>query len=380
MKRVFISVGEVSADTYASYIVKDLRDSYTFTGIAGNKMIDAGVNPISNINEISVVGLVEVIHKYKKIKEVFKKATNSLKECDALIAVDYPGFNIKLIQEAKKLNKKVIYFISPQIWAWNYNRIYKIVKNTDLMISILPFEEQYYRQFINENFKFEYVGHPLLDIVKPQTSIEKFVSTLGLPSNRIFVGLLPGSRESEVKVLLPIMLDSAKLINTAIPYTYFLIPITDNVKSLVEDIVKNFDIPLKVISSKDFKNPSYEVMKHSKFSLIASGTATLEASIIGNPFLLMYKVNPLTFYIGKKLVKIKYIGLPNIIAGKQVIEELLQEECNSLQIANKTLEYLSNTYLYEKVKEELKSVKLKLGQEGALHRISKVIHDFLSKV
>lgn len=380
MKKVFLSVGEVSADIYASYIVKNLKDKYIFTGIAGNRMIGAGVHPISKIDDISVVGLVEVISKYGKIKEVFHKAIQKIKECDVVIAVDFPGFNLKLIQQAKKLNKKVIYFISPQIWAWHYSRIYKIVKNTDLMISILPFEEEYYKPFIGENFKFVYVGHPLLDIVKPQTSFEMFLSALNLPSKHMFIGLLPGSRESEVKNLLPIMLKSATLINNAIPSTYFLIPATDNLKDLVKEIVKGFNIPLKVISSENFKNPSYEVMKHSKFSLIASGTATLEASIIGNPFLILYRVNPITFYIGKKIVKIKNIGLPNIIAGTQIIEELLQENCNSIHIANRTLSYLLDEDLYQKTKKELESVKSKLGQEGAIERISEIIQDFIDRL
>lgn len=381
MKKVFISVGEVSGDTYASYIAKTLSDKYIFTGIAGKKMIDAGVKPVATIDNISVVGVVEALYKYRYIKKVFDLAIDTIKESDVVIAVDFPGFNLKLIQQAKKLNKKVIYFISPQIWAWHYSRVYSIIKNTDLMISILPFEEEYYRPFISKNFQFKYLGHPLLDIVKPKLSFQEFFSRIGIPSYRKLIGLLPGSRESEVLSLLPVMLEAARLVNSAVPDTYFLIPATDNTQQLIVSILSEYSpsIPIKVITSKQIDNPSYEVMKHSVFSVIASGTATLEASIIGNPFVLVYKVNPVTFFIGKKLVKVNYLGLPNIIAGRQVVPELLQNDCNPTNIANTVLTYLLNTNLYDITRQELATVKQALGQEGAIDRITKEIDSFISR-
>lgn len=378
MRKIFISVGEVSADTYASYIVKNLKSRFQFVGIAGPKMLEAGIEPISKIDEISVVGLVEVLSKYGSIKRVFKESVRVIKECDAVIVVDFPGFNIRLIQEAKKYNKRVIYFISPQIWAWHYARIHKIVRNTDLMISILPFEEEYYRPFVGDTFRFEYVGHPLVDIVKPRTTLEEFCRKMGLPKSKLFIGLLPGSRQSEVKSLLPIMLQSAKLVNRAFPDTFFLIPATDNVLGLVLDIVGDNNFPVKVITSGDFEYPSYEVMKHSTFSVIASGTATLEASIVGNPFVLVYKVNPLTFSIGKRVVKINFLGLPNIIAGKEVVRELLQEECNPVNIANTVLEYLIDLDRYNRMKLELSIVRQRLGDCGAMGRITDIVEEFLT--
>ncbi|MCX7761137.1 MAG: lipid-A-disaccharide synthase [Hydrogenothermaceae bacterium] len=380
MKKVFVSVGEISADTYASYIVNALKDRYQFLGITGPKLLKTGVKSISTIDDISVVGLIEVFSKYKKIKKVFKESVNAIADCDVVIVVDFPGFNIKLIKEAKKLRKKVIYFISPQIWAWGYNRIYDIVKNTDLLISILPFEEDYYRPFIDENFKFFYGGHPLIDIVKPKTDRESFEDILNIPKGRLLIGLLPGSRESEVKALLPVMFESAKLLNNAIENSFFLIPTTDNVlETVIEISSKYYKIPHKIVKSSDLDFPSYEVMKHSYFSVIASGTATLEASIIGNPFVLVYKVSPITFFIGKRLVKIPFLGLPNIIAGKQIVIELLQSDFNPLNIANIILEYIHNKELYQKTKDQLAEVKHKLGSEGALNRIVESIDNFLTE-
>ncbi|MEZ0324212.1 MAG: lipid-A-disaccharide synthase [Hydrogenothermaceae bacterium] len=380
MKKVFISVGEVSADIYASYIVDDLKDKYQFIGLTGPKLLKAGVKPISTIDDISVVGLTEAFSKYKQIKKVFKESVKAIKNCDVVIVVDFPGFNIKLIKEAKRLGKKVIYFISPQIWAWGYRRIYDIVENTDLLISILPFEENYYKPFIDKNFRFFYGGHPLIDIVKPKTDRENFERLLNIPKNRLLIGLLPGSRESEVKTLLPIMLESAKLLNNAIENSFFLIPATDNVLEIALNISSKYHkLPHRVVKSSNLEFPSYEVMKHSYFSVISSGTATLEATIIGNPFILVYKVSPITFFIGKRLVKIPFLGLPNIIAGKQIIRELLQNSCNPLNIANTTLEYIHNRYLYQKTKDELAEVRDKLGSEGALNRIVKSIDRFLTE-
>lgn len=381
MKKIFISVGEVSGDTYASHIVRKLSGRYMFTGVAGSKMIDAGVKPVATIDNISVVGVVEALSNYSHIRKAFNLAVNTVKECDAVIAVDFPGFNMKLIQQAKKMNKRVIYFISPQIWAWHYSRIYTIVKNTDLMISILPFEEEYYRPFTGKNFQFKYLGHPLLDIVQPKLSLQEFAARAGIPPGRKLIGLLPGSRESEVKSLLPVMLQAARLINSAAADTYFLIPVTDNTHRLVKDILSRYPqaVPLRVVTSAQMENPSYEVMKHSVFSVIASGTATLEASIVGNPFVLVYRVNPVTFFIGRKLVKVSYLGLPNIIAGRQVVPELLQDDCSATNIANTALRYLLDPGLYISTRQELAQVRRMLGQEGAVDRIAMEIDRFMSR-
>ncbi|PMP76507.1 MAG: lipid-A-disaccharide synthase [Sulfurihydrogenibium sp.] len=385
MKKVFISVGEISGDNYASELVKRLKN-YSLIGIAGPKMRAAGLTPVANIEDISVVGLTEAISKYSKIKQVFKKSVEILKEgVDLLIVVDFPGFNIKLLKEAKKLGIKTVYFISPQVWAWGKGRVKDIVENTDVMISILPFEEEIYKPYVSDKFKFFYVGHPLLDIIKTYETEESFKEKLSVPKHKKIVGLLAGSRESEVNVLLPIMLESAKLISRTFENIHFVIPATVNmVDKVLEKVSKYKDLPVSVITSNlsdanvpKFENPSYEVMKNSVFSIIASGTATLEASIISNPFILVYKVSPITFFIGKRLVSIPYLGLPNIIAGKEVVPELLQEECNPLNIANKTLEFLTDENLRENQIREFESIKAKLGEKGAIERTYNIINRLL---
>ena len=379
-KKAFISVGEVSGDMYGAQLVKRLPE-FEWVGITGSNLEKLNVKSIENIENISVVGLTEVIPKYRNIKIALKKAIEELdKGVDLLIVIDFPGFNLKLLKEAKKRGIKTVYFIAPQVWAWGKGRVSKIVENTDLLISIFPFEKNFYKEYIGKNFKFLYLGHPLLDIVKTKETEDSFKNKLGISKSRKIFGLLAGSRESEVKVLLPILLKTASLLHKVEKSLYFVIPSTDNQLKNVLSVVKNFSkLPVKVITKKDFTYPSYEVMEKSVFSLIASGTATLEASIIGKPFALVYKVSPLTFWIGKKLVSVKYLGLPNIISGKEVIKEFLQEDCNPVNLANYSLKVLSNSDIYLELQENLKTVKSKLGEKGTLDRVANAIRKF-SKV
>ncbi|RMD46677.1 MAG: lipid-A-disaccharide synthase [Aquificota bacterium] len=376
-KKVFISVGEISGDNYASQLIKRLPE-FEWIGITGPKMEELNVKSIGNIKNISVVGLTEAIPKYFKIREIFKKAVKELDNVNLVVVIDFPGFNLKLLKEAKKRGIKTVYFIPPQVWAWGKGRIPKIVKNTDLLISIFPFEKEIYKDYIGRDFRFEYVGHPLLDIVKTEETEESFKRKLNIPSNSKIFGLLAGSRESEVKVLLPILLETAKFLKKSFPELYFVIPATENQEENIKSLIKIYKhLPVKVITRKEFKYPSYEVMEKSIFSLIASGTATLEASIIGNPFALIYKVSPLTFAIGKKLVSINFLGLPNIIAGKEVIKEFLQEECNPVSLANYVSEILIDSDKYEKIKKELSFVRKKLGEKGALNKAANLIKSLI---
>ncbi len=376
MKKIFISAGEISGDNYASELIKLLPD-YRWTGITGPKMREAGCETVERLEDISVVGLIEAVPKYFRIRKAFKKAVNELENgVDLLIVVDFPGFNLKLLEEAKKRGIKTVYFIAPQVWAWGKGRIPKIAKNTDILISIWPFEKEVYRDYLDV-MNFEYVGHPLLDIIKTETDEKQFKQNLGIPQEKKIFGFLCGSRESEVKTLLPIMLKAGELIEKEREEIHFVIPATPNVEDLVRQIVSDSRLPLTITTKKDFKNPSYEVMKHSVFSVIASGTATLEASIIGNPFMLVYKVSPITFFIGKMLVSIDFLGLPNLIAGKEVIKELLQKDCSPETIAKESLKYLSDENLYQKTKQDLRKVKEKLGEGGALKKTAEIIKNFI---
>ena len=373
-KRVFISVGEISADTYAAELIKKLPE-VEWIGIAGPKMREAGCFAIETIENMSVVGITEVIPKYFYLKKVLKKSVDTLKNnVDLLIVVDYPGFNLKLLKEAKKLGIKTIYFIAPQVWAWGEKRKKIIAQYTDILIAIWPFEKQIYKEYENEKFKVEYVGHPILDIIKTYETKESFREKLKIPEYKKIFGLFPGSRENEIKNILPVMLKASELIYKVDKSLYFVLPVTENVKNLVKSITKSSKLPLKLVDNTLFKYPNYETMNNAFFSIITSGTATLEASIFTNPFVVVYKVNKLTYILGKMLVKIPYISLPNIVAGEEIVKELIQDECNPVNIANWSLKYMLDKDLYIRTKINLKEkVKNKLGEKGALDKTAQII-------
>ncbi len=377
MKKIFISVGEISGDNYASELIKRVPE-VEWIGITGPKMRETGCKTVESIENISVVGITEAVPKYFHIKRTFKKAVEELeKGIDLLIVVDFPGFNLKLLEEAKKRGIRTVYFIAPQVWAWGKGRIPKIVKNTDVLLSIWPFEKEIYKEFIGKDFRLEYIGHPLLDIIKTEETEESFRRKIGIDKDKRIIGFLPGSRESEVKTLLPIMLESAeKLLQEE--DLHFVVPVTENVSNLAKSIVSSYNLPLSIVDKSIFSYPSYEVMKHSYFAAVASGTATLETALFKTPFILVYKVSPLTFFIGKLLISIDYLGLPNIIAGREVVKELLQKECNSENIYKWTKRYLTDSKLYRTTKEDLKLVKEKLGSSGALDKASQIILDMLN--
>ncbi|WP_457623130.1 lipid-A-disaccharide synthase [Persephonella sp.] len=377
MKKAFISVGEISGDNYASMLVKALPE-FQWVGITGPKMRDAGVETFARLEDISVVGITEAIPKFLKIKEVLKKSIQFLDSgIDLLVVVDFPGFNLKLIREAKKRGIKTVYFIAPQVWAWGKKRIPKIAESTDLLIAIWPFEKEIYKDYISESFNVEYVGHPLLDIINIEETDESFRRKLGIEADKKIIGILPGSRESEVKTLLPILLSSSEKLHKEIDNLHFVIPATPNMEEKIIEFVKGVDLPLTVVTNKDFKSPSYEVMSKSYFLIVASGTATLETAIIGNPFIIVYKVSPLTFLIGRILTSINYLGLPNLIADREIVRELLQEECNPETVAEVSLEIIKNKQVYKRIKGDLKLVKEALGEKGAISRTAKLIRDLV---
>ncbi len=377
MKKAFISVGEISGDNYASMLVKALPE-FQWVGITGPKMRDAGVETFARLEDISVVGITEAIPKFLKIKEALKKSIQFLDSgIDLLVVVDFPGFNLKLIREAKKRGIKTVYFIAPQVWAWGKKRIPKIAESTDLLIAIWPFEKEIYKDYISESFNVEYVGHPLLDIINIEETDESFRRKLGIEADKKIIGILPGSRESEVKTLLPILLSSSEKLHKEIDNLHFVIPATPNMEEKIIEFVKGVDLPLTVVTNKDFKSPSYEVMSKSYFLIVASGTATLETAIIGNPFIIVYKVSPLTFLIGRILTSINYLGLPNLIADREIVRELLQEECNPETVAEVSLEIIKNKQVYKRIKGDLKLVKEALGEKGAISRTAKLIRDLV---
>jgi lipid-A-disaccharide synthase len=353
---LFLSVGDLSAANYVVNILRHLKEndkSLKITGITDKRMEELGVKSIANIKDLNLVGIIEVLPRIFKIKKIIKRSLEAANNSRWVMLCDAPGFNFRLMKNLKHEN--IIYFISPQIWAWKPQRIKDIVNYVKHLIVILPFELDIYKPYENGHFKVYYFGHPLLDIIKP-SDIKK----------ENIIAMLPGSRNSEFKRHIGLLEEVA----------YYIYK-TFNMKSLIP-VASTVDYP---IYSKEYiettKESSLDVMRKAKFGIIASGTASLEASLLGLPHIIFYRLNPITLQIAKHLVKSKYIGLPNIIMDKEIIPELIQP--SKEDIIKKTSYYLNNPKSLENMKENLKLLREKLSPENATERIADFIYNIIVK-
>ena len=376
-KCVMIIAGEASGDLHGSRLVAAMRERNSdlfFCGIGGQALRDAGVKIIVDASQLSVVGISEVFSKMPGLfrgMSVAKKLLKILKP-DLLIIIDFPDFNLHIAGAAKKIGISVLYYISPQVWAWRPGRVKKIRKVVDRVAVILPFEEKFFRK---HQIQATFVGHPLLDthLFLEGSSVAK--NTEDMPA----VGFLPGSRDREIAKLLPVMLQSARILLERDKNMKFIVSLAPSIeRKFVETIVEehrgehNFEL-----ISDSVEN----VLKRCRFALVASGTVTLEAAIFGIPMIIIYKVSSVTYWLGKMLVRsrVKNFGLVNLIAGREISPELLQGEVSSKKIANMAFEMLNNTSGLEKTKNELLGIRDVLGGPGASKRVADIALNMLKK-
>jgi len=372
-----IIAGEASGDLHGgalAYSLKEMEPSLRLIGLGGERMMRAGVESYRNIEDLSVVGLGEILSNLKKFKAVFRLLVEGLdmEKPHCVVLIDYPEFNLRFAREVKKRGIPLIYYISPQVWAWRKGRIKTIKKTVDKMIVIFKFEEEMYKK---EGIDAEFVGHPLLDVVKPQFSKDEFIRQEGLNGNKKIVALLPGSREIEVIRNLPTMIDAASLIKDRFREDVrFIIAKVPTIKDEIYDnIVKE-----RCFESKVVEGYPYDCINVSDLVLVASGTATLETAILEKPMLIIYKVSSLTWLAGKILVRIPNVGLVNIIAGERIIPEFIQFNATPQNIAAEAISLLSSPQKLNEMKTRLKTVKGKLGEAQASKRTAKIILETLS--
>jgi lipid-A-disaccharide synthase len=361
-----IIAGETSGDLHGGMLVKELKKldpGLEIYGIGGERMHEAGMELIYHIKEFSFMGFVEVLGHLPFIRSVFKKLEELLvsRKPDLLVLIDYPGFNLRFGKIAKKAGIDVVYYISPQVWAWGKRRIRLIRRLVKRILVILPFEEKFYQRV---KVPVIYVGNPLRDVVKPSMTRESFCRQHGLDQNKHLIALLPGSRHQEVERILPAMLEACQMLygeNKDLQFALGLAPHVD--KMMIADQLDESSINAAMIEGK-----AYDLMAHSRLVLVASGTATLEAGISGTPMIIIYKTNTLSYIIGKSLVKLPFIGLVNLVAGKKVVPEFLQWEARPGAI------YLMSKMLIEDgpprqaVIEELAKIPQILGEPGAARK------------
>jgi len=374
-KTVMIIAGEASGDMHGASLVQEMLKidpTLHFYGIGGSRLAKAGVKLLANVAEMAVVGLTEVISKLGTFIKVMNLVKKSLDEIgpDLVVLIDFAGFNLRIARAAHHRGIKVFYYISPQVWASRQGRIRKIKKYVDKMAVILPFEIDTYKQ---KGFAVEYVGHPLLDLVKTNYSKAESRRKFDLPGNKITIGLLPGSRISEVEKLLPEMLQAAAILEQKIPDINFVLPLAD---TLEEKIISGI-ISLSGVKVNVIRGNTYDVISSTDLAIVASGTATLETALLGIPMIIVYKISPLTYFIGKMIVTVKNIGIVNIIAGKTVVPELIQDKAAGKHIADEALAILTNDERKLEIISQLAEIRSKLGNPGAAIRAAILACDML---
>lgn len=369
--KIMLSVGEASGDMHGASVavaLKLLQPDIELFGMGSKAMRSAGVRVDYDIADQGIMGLVEVI---KNLGKLFKLRDNlaalmDKERPDALVVIDYADFNMRLAKIAKTKGIPVVSYICPSAWAWRRSRAKGVAETVDKVAAIFPFEAEVYKA---AGADVTFVGHPLVDIVKPTITKEAAYQHFNADQNRPVVLLMPGSRQQEIVKLLPVMLDASQLLLTNLPDCQFFLPIASTIsQEILQDIIGRYQVPVTLTTDH-----TYDLMGLANAAIAASGTATLETSLMGAPTVIIYKLAPLTYFLGKFLVKIPNIGLPNIIAGRRIVPELLQDAANPENIAAETLKILTDSQVYIQTQADLAEVKAKLGQTGAVKRVAEVI-------
>ncbi len=373
-----VVAGEASGDMHAANFVRALHkidDSIKVHGMGSEQLRDAGADLLIDCSDIAVVGLVEVLANYSKIMHALNTLRDSLRSDppDLLVLVDYQEFNFKLAQTAKELGIKVLFYISPQVWAWRQHRVHKIGKLIDMMAVILPFEEQFY---LDANVPVRFVGNPLVDEAKPNKDRQACFEEYGLSESKIVVGLFPGSRRSEIKRVLPIQLAAAEKLQQQKPELQFILPVASTLNKTEFDACLQKYSHLNVVLVKDL---AYNVMQCCDAIITASGTATLEIALMGIPSCITYKIAHISYFILRHMVKVDHIGLVNIVAGKRIVNEFLQYDAKPQAIADEILHILDDDDYRNNMISELNQVREKLGKTGGSNNLAELALEMLEK-
>ena len=373
---VVFSAGEASGDQHAAHVFEALKQrlpSVRGLGMGASRMQQAGIELAYDSSGIGVIGLVEVLKHYAEIRRALKimQALLLKQRPDLLVCVDYKEFNLKLAKFAKAHGIKVLFYVSPQVWAWRPGRVTTYGRAIDMMAVIFPFETAYYDA---KQVPVRYVGHPSVDKVKPLRSRAEDQLLYGLNSDHAVVGILPGSRNNEIKRMLPVMLEAAEALHQQRPELQFLLPQADSISDAVlETFMQECRLPIKVI-----KQQAYDVIQCCDAIMTTSGTASLEIALLGVPMVIGYRLSTLTYWLGRLLVNIKFIGLPNIIAGRGIVRELIQDELTAKNLSEEILRLLQDGHHREACLAGLQEVKTQLGQGGGTQKMAALIVEMLN--
>jgi lipid-A-disaccharide synthase len=369
MSKIFLSAGEASGEHYGALMMAELRrlaPQADFFGLGGTRMASLGLRRVVRAEDVAVMGITEVIlhmpHIYRQYRKL--KASLHAERPDLAILIDFPDVNLSLAGELRRLKIPVVYFVSPQLWAWKKWRVRGVKRNVSRMLVIFPFEEAFYR---DHGIAADFVGHPLADLDPPTVTREEFASQNGLDASKFWVGLLPGSRTRELEANLPPMFEAARLLGPGYEY---LLPVAPTLK---ESQVRAFAAQSKGASVR-VVHDARAVLQHARASVVASGTATVEAALIGNPFLVVYRVSRITYAVAQRVVRVAHVGMVNLIAGRRIVPELIQDDFTASKVVERLRPLLENEEARATMQSDLRTVgaTLRVNSEGAIQHAARI--------
>jgi lipid-A-disaccharide synthase len=367
---IFISAGEVSGDQHTASLLAELRSrrpDLSAWGVGGPRLAGAGQQQVAGIEQLSLVGITEVLPKLGSILALLRRLRRELarQRPAVVVLVDAPDFNLRLAGAARALGLRVVYFITPQVWAWRRGRLREIRRTVDLALCILPFEEAFFRE---SGVRAEYVGHPLVDLVRPSAPRPELRASLGLDPAAPVIALLPGSRRSEIRALLPSLLGAAKLLSRRTPRPRFVVPAASpTLRPLLSPLAG------KPLAARIVEGRAWDCIAAADAAVVASGTATLETALIGTPFVAVYRVSPLSYAIARPLIHARWASLPNLLLGEPAVLELLQGECRPETIAAEVGRLLDDPAAAVLLGEKCGKVRALLGPGGAASRAAAAV-------
>ncbi|MBX7185601.1 MAG: lipid-A-disaccharide synthase [Vicinamibacteria bacterium] len=373
MPRLLISCGEPSGEFYAAELVAELRKKHPDLeafGLGGDRLAAQEVRLLAHLRDMAVVGLFEVISHLRRLKSLFDSVVAEAARLrpDVAVLIDYPDFNLRLARELKKLGIPVVYYVSPQLWAWRRGRIKDVKRDVAKMLVIFPFEEAIYR---DASIPVSFVGHPLVDHVRPPEDRVAFARKLGLSGARPVVALLPGSRNKEVAFNLPGIVGAAKLLRDKRPELDFALAAAPHLRPSALQEALDAGIAVKEGMTRD-------VLAAARVAIVASGTATVETALTLTPMVVVYRLSALTYTLGKPLVSVSNYAMVNLIAGRVVVKELIQSDFTPARVAEETLRILDDGEARSTMLDDLREVREKLGRGGATARAADEVGSFLS--
>lgn|SRR5262245_49923363 len=373
---IMIVAGEASGDKHGAHLVVSLKSlrpdlKFDFFGTGGHEMRAAGVDTMVDVSEVAIMGILEVTRSISKFLRLFRQLRDAARQRNPalVILIDWPEFNLRLAKKLKRDAHPVIYYISPQVWAWRSYRIEAIKRYVEKMLVILPFEKEYY---IRNGVQVDYVGHPLLDSVSVTSSRVEFCSRYQLDPANPIIAILPGSRRSELKYILPPLLKAVELLTQSQPHLQFVLPLAKTISR--EELLGQTGSSRNI---RFIENDTYNTLAAAELAVVASGTATLETAIIGTPMIIVYRASSLNWRLFRPLINVPYVGMPNLIAGREIAPELLQNDLNPQKLVRLITDMLDDPSRLSRLRANLAEVRENLGESNASERAALRILDLL---